>query len=94
MNAQVRLKSNKENFWISNEIATTFPQLWEKARLYFIAFPTSYLVECGFSRVLHLLSKARNRLDVVQRGDLRLALTTLEPEVNKLAKLYQAQRSH
>lgn len=94
MNAQVRFKLNKDNFWISNEIASTFPQLWEKARLYFIAFPTSYLVESGFSRVMHLLSKARNRLDVVQRGDLRMSLTTLKPEINKLAKLHQAQGSH
>jgi hypothetical protein len=41
----------------------------QKAKMYFIAFPTSYLVEFGFSWV-PLLWKVRNRLDVVNRGDL------------------------
>ena len=56
------------------------PPAEHKAKLYFIAFPTSYLVEIGFSWVTYLLSKARNCLDM-KRGDLRLSLTTLKPDI-------------
>jgi len=41
--------------------------------LYFVYFPTSYLVETGLIWVTYLLSKIRNRLDAVQRDDLRLS---------------------
>jgi hypothetical protein len=33
--AQARLKNYKQHFWISSEIANNFPQLWEKAELFF-----------------------------------------------------------
>jgi hypothetical protein len=70
--AQARFKNNK-HFWISSEIANNFPHLWEEAKLFFIRFPSSYIVESGFSRVLHLLSKARNGLDIVRRDDTFLS---------------------
>jgi hypothetical protein len=62
--------------------------------LYFIAVPTSYLVEFGFSWVTYLLTKVRNRLDVVKRSDLGLSLTTLQPDTQKLASVHQAQATH
>ena len=62
--------------------------------MYIIAFPSTYLVECGFSCVNQLLTKYRNRLDIVKRGDLRLALSNLEPDIKKLASQHQAQGSH
>jgi hypothetical protein len=66
----------------------------QKARLYFIAFPTSYLVESLFSWVTYWLSKVRNRLDVVKRNDLRSSLTTMQPDISKLASVHQAQGTH
>jgi hypothetical protein len=54
---------------------------------------TSYLVGSGFSWVTYLLSKVRNRLDVVKRGDLRVSLTTLQLDIQKLASVHQAQRT-
>lgn len=68
--------------------------LWDKAELYVIALPTSYLVESGFSRVSQLLSKVCNRLDIVKGGDLRLSLTSMEPDIKKLAEQHQPQESH
>ncbi|KAK2726737.1 hypothetical protein QYM36_007541 [Artemia franciscana] len=53
----------------------------------------SYLVEAGFSRVSQMLSKARNRLDIVKRGDLRLSLTSIEPNIKKLVEKHQPQGS-
>lgn len=58
------------------------------------AFPSSYLAERGFSAVANLLSKKRNRLQITERGDLRLMLIMFKPEINKLLKLHQVQPSH
>ncbi|KFD53934.1 hypothetical protein M513_05201 [Trichuris suis] len=40
------------------------------------------------------LTKCRNRMDVATRGDLRLSLSNLEPDIMKLAKKRQPQGSH
>ncbi|GFV37124.1 uncharacterized protein TNCV_3633921 [Trichonephila clavipes] len=54
------------------------------ARKLLLPFPSSYLAECGFSAVNDLLLKKRNRLDIIKRGDLRLKLTKLEPDIRSL----------
>jgi hypothetical protein len=59
-----------------------------------LAFPTSYLVERGFSAVIQLISKQRNRLQVCERGDLRLLLSDIKPDVGKLVSGHQAHPSH
>lgn len=79
-------------FWI--KFRYRFPALWNKIKLLILAFPTSYLVEKGFSAVNYLVSKQRNRINVVQRGDLRLFLTKKQPDVVKLVNEHQAQGSH
>ena len=48
MNA--KFKDGKYNIWKTNDVATKYPLLWHKAQFH-IVFPTSYLVEAGFSRV-------------------------------------------
>ena len=68
--------------------------LWKKMKIHFIAFPTSYLVEQGFSAVAVLLSKQRNRLRITERGDLRLLLSEFQPDVKKLISLHQVHPSH
>jgi len=55
----------------------------QKAKLYFIAVATSYLV----TGVTCLLSEVRHRLDVVKRVDLRLSLTTPQPDIQELASI-------
>ncbi|XP_051950665.1 zinc finger BED domain-containing protein 5-like [Xyrauchen texanus] len=71
-----------------------FPLLWKRIRLLLLAFPTSYLVEQGFSQALHMQTKYRSRLNLVTSGALRLKLTSLCPDVKKLAASHQAQGSH
>ena len=80
--------------WMRPTVATLYPQLWPKVEFLLLAFPTSYLVECGFSRVNMMLTKSRNRLDIMHRGDIRMALTKLTPNVEKLAEQHQPQGSH
>jgi hypothetical protein len=70
--------------WLKHHV--NFPALWRKAKLLYIAFPSSYLVERGFSAVNCILVKNRNRLDVVNRGDLRLFLSKFTPDIVKLTK--------
>ena len=64
-----------------------YPLIWNEVRAWVLSFPTSYLVEKGFSAVTLLLSKQRN-LSISKRGDLLvpLYLTKMSPniEVTKL----------
>ncbi|XP_028440786.1 protein FAM200A-like [Perca flavescens] len=71
-----------------------FPLLWKRICFLLLAFPTSYLVEQGFSQALHMQTKYRSRLNLVTSGALRLKLTSLCPDVKKLAASHQAQGSH
>ena len=55
------------------------------AKLLVLAFPTSYLVERGFSAVVQLLKKQRNWIDISQCGDLRSLLIDMKPDVKGLS---------
>ena len=62
--------------------------------IFIIAFTTSYLVKREFGAMLQLLMKQRNRLDITKKGDLRLLLTDIEPQIELLMAEHQAQASH
>ena len=63
------------------KISDFYPVLWNKIKIYFIAFPISYLVERGFSAVALLLSKQKNRLKITERGNLQLFFSEFQPDV-------------
>ena len=52
---RAKFNNGKYNTWKTNYIATKYQFLGNRAQLDVIAFPSSYLVESGFSRVSHLL---------------------------------------
>ena len=83
-----------QEFWLRQAVSERYPSLWKAAKIFFIAFPTSYLVERGFSVVSQILTKSRNRLNVVERGDLRLRLTDIAPDIGQLMSQHQVQPSH
>lgn len=87
-------RENYQEFWMQSEVQRKFPSLWGKAKLFFIAFPSSYLAEQGFSVVTQILTKSRNRLDIVKRGDLRLRLTSIAPNIDQLLQQHQIHPSH
>lgn len=91
---KVEFKNGYQKFWLQRDIPVTYPVLWNIARKFLIAFPSSYLVERGFSAVANLLTKKRNRMDITNRGDLRLNLTKLMPNVENLLLKHQVQPSH
>ena len=80
--------------WLCDETETKYPHSTNFARKLLLPFPSSYLAECGFSAVNDLLLKKRNRLDITKRGDLRLKLTKLEPDIKSLCRRHDAQGSH
>ena len=81
-----------EAFWQKQQVK--YPHLWEKIKLLLLAFSSSYLVQKGCSSVLQLLPKRRNRLQICKRGDLRLFLSNITPEIIKFANSHQVQGSH
>jgi len=91
---KVLFRKGYQQFWLQKDIPVTYPALWTVARKFLIAFPSSYLVERGFSAVANLLTKKRNRLEITQRGDLRLNLTELKPNIQILLSKHQAHPSH
>jgi hypothetical protein len=78
--------------WYS--LSDRYPVLWASVNFFVLSFPASYLVEKGFSAVVDLLTKKRNRLNIIERGDLRLYITNFKPNVQALAAKHTAQRSH
>ena len=69
-----KFKTFYQAFWMQTAIPKCYPTLWKDIKLFFIAFLTSYLVERRFSTVSRLLTKQRNKLNITERGDLRLLL--------------------
>jgi hypothetical protein len=53
--------------WLCDETETKTPNSTSFARKLLLPFPTSYLVEFGFSAVNDLLLKKKNRLDITNR---------------------------
>ena len=72
-----KFKLSSKDFWLQNGISERYTTLWYIVKIFLIAFPTSYLVERGFSAVAQLLGKQRQSLKVTERGDLRLFLTNI-----------------
>ncbi len=66
------------------ETSIQFPLLWAEIELIFLAFPTTWLAESGFSALARLQTKCRNRLNIVKSGDLRLKLSKKKPNIDNL----------
>ena len=78
----------------ANSDPQTLPNPVERHQVVFHCFSASYLVERGFSAVSRLLIKQRNKLNITERGDLRLLPTNLHPDVDSLIAMHQAHPSH
>nr|XP_042912054.1 protein FAM200A-like [Parasteatoda tepidariorum] len=61
-------KYGYELAWV--KLMDTYPQLWKQTEPLLISLPSTYLMERGFSSVVQLLTKQRNRLDICFKGDL------------------------
>lgn len=80
-----------EEFWCKKAVA--YKHVRHEALRYLMLFSTTYLCEQGFSAVLLIKNKQRNRLSV--SSDLRVALSKeISPRISKLIKEARAQKSH
>lgn len=77
-------------FWLRRR--TEYGMLSVKAVKFLIPFTTTYLCESGFSAMLHIKNKYRTKLNF--EPDLRLKLSSIEPNLELLVSNIQAQRSH
>nr|XP_014354333.1 PREDICTED: zinc finger BED domain-containing protein 5-like [Latimeria chalumnae] len=77
-------------FWL--KIKEEYPDLTDKAIKVLMPFTTTYLCESGFSALVSMKTKYRNKLDV--EGDLRLKLSPILPNLHVLCAKKQAQPSH
>ena len=79
-----------EKIWCSQ--LKSFPELSRKALEILTPFATTYLCEMGFSSLLHIKSKFRNRL--IASDDMRVALSKKKPRFNEIIANKQQQSSH
>ncbi|XP_077971296.1 protein FAM200A-like [Styela clava] len=79
-----------EKFWV--KMQRSYPRLGSNALKIIVPFSSIYLCECGFSALLTIKSKARNRLDV--ESDIRCALSAISPDIENLVANKQGQPSH
>ncbi|XP_037699832.1 SCAN domain-containing protein 3 isoform X2 [Choloepus didactylus] len=90
------LKINFENtaslasFWI--KVKNEYPELSEIALKSLLLFPSTYLCETGFSTLSVIKTKHRNSLNI--HYPLRVALSSIQPRLDKLTSKKQAHLSH
>ncbi|GBP11288.1 Protein ZBED8 [Eumeta japonica] len=78
------------DFWGS--LSQAYPLLVKRAMSILIPFATTYLCEAGFSILMSIKTKSRNRLNVAD--DMRLALSKTVPQINVLIEAKQQHPSH
>ena len=77
-------------FWC--KMFKLYPNVSKMAIRILLPFPSTYLCESGFSTLVLIKTKHRNRLSV--EDDMRCAISTTKPDIKKLTMLKQVQPSH
>jgi len=81
---------NLIEFWCSLTMA--YPRAVSRAMKFLILFATTYLCESGFSTIITIKTKSRNRLDI--KDDMRVALSNTVPDFKAILQSKQQQMSH
>ena len=55
-----------QSFWQQNQIKVKYPHVWDRVKVFFIAFTSSHLLERALSVATALLGNKRIRLDMVR----------------------------
>ncbi|CAH1109820.1 unnamed protein product [Psylliodes chrysocephalus] len=80
-----------EDFWVF--VKDSYPELSNKALNFLIPFSTTYLCETSFSALMYIKNKYRNSLKNIEQ-EVRLKLSKIKPNIDKLVREMQAQGSH
>jgi len=82
---------NLEEFWFKK--AMGYPNIQQTALRFLMVFSTAYLCEQGFSSLLSIKNKRRNRLN--PSDDIRLVLSnSIAPRITQLVKVGRPNKSH
>ena len=73
-------KSDLSSFWLS--LHYSYPVLSKNASVMLVQFSTAYLCEAGFSDLVTIKTKSRNRLDA--SNEILLAQSKTEPNIKGL----------
>ena len=84
------LEKSLSQFWVSMQLP--YPKISRAALKIVVPFVSTYLCERGFSTLVQIKTKARNKLDV--QDHMRLALCHTQPRIKKLCAELQAHPSH
>ncbi|OAF68379.1 hypothetical protein A3Q56_03884 [Intoshia linei] len=94
-NLKLVRRIEKEGVFGFSGIQELNPIVFDNVQPSIIAFPTTWLVEAGFSAVVDIFSKKRSKFDVNNRGIIRLRLNKLiEIDYDALCNKHQCQGSH
>lgn len=78
------------DFWAARQ--AEYSELSRKAVNFLLPFATTYLCESGFSHLVMIKTKYRNRLDA--ESELRLKLSKITPKIESICDKKQAHPSH
>ena len=78
--------------YFSAKMHLVYPKVSQRAIKIIVPFSSTYLWESGFSRLLAIKTKARNKVEV--EDDLRCSLSFTAPNIIDLAASKQVQRLH
>ena len=84
---KLKFKDGYQQFWLQKQIPTAYPGLWGVVEQFLIAFPSSYLVECGFNAVTNIFKKKETNYKT-NHGDLRILLIKIVPRIDTLIAAY------
>ena len=80
-----------DEFWI--KIQNEYPNMGEKALVILLQFSTTYLCKTAFSVLTNLKTRKRERLLVVEE-EMRVALSNVRPDIERICAKNQAQILH
>ena len=81
-------------YWSNVNINNKYPKPNAAIERFLLVFPFAYMVEAGFGHANSILTKERNRINLEERGDLRLKLINIQPNISTLDCTHQALSSH
>ncbi|CDW57031.1 hypothetical protein TTRE_0000531401 [Trichuris trichiura] len=94
-NVELKARSSQgyQPFWLQKEVQGLYSGVWGVVKNLLICLPSSSLVEHAFSIVTDLVTKKCSRLQVVRPADVRLRVTSIELNIDKLVRSYPGEPS-
>jgi len=92
---KIRKRVDREGVFGYLSIKESHPNIFQQVEPSIISFPSTWMVESGFSAVVDVFSRKRNQLDLNSRGTIRLRLNNcIKINYDILCQKHQDQGSH